>query len=364
MPIMSNTKLKGLKLHLISLGFLVVISLSCGKSNNPIPIDPVVPPTTVSTFSNPVMNGADPSVFQKDGVYYYMQTNGSSIQLWSTSSMSRIASVVPKTVFTPTTGAPNSRNVWAPELYFFDGKWYIYYTAGNGDDVTQRTWVLENSSPDPTTGTWVDKGRIFSPSADFWAIDGSILEVGGVRYFMWCGRPGAVSNNLTQNIYISKMSNPFTLEGEATKLAEPEFAWERNGFAVNEGPQALISPDNKVFLVYSASYCGTDDYSLGLLSLKTGGNPLVKEDWIKSSQPVFTKQPQNNVFGPGHNSFFKSPDGKENWIIYHANSATNQQCADRRNIRMQKFSYKADGSPDFGSPVATGLQIARPSGEQ
>ena len=149
----------------------------------------------------------------------------------------------------------------------------------------------------------------------------------------------------------------------ATTIAEPEFALERNVFGVNEGPQALISLDNKTFLVYSAIYCGTDDYTLGLLALKVGGNPMVKEDWTKSTQPIFTQQPQNNAFGPGHNSFFKSPDGKESWIIYHANSSSNQGCADRRSIRMQKFSFKADGSPDFAVPVATGLQVASPSGE-
>lgn len=338
--------------------------LSCGKSGSPAPIEPVTPPTTVSTFANPLMNGADPAVFQKDGVYYYLQTNGSSIVLSATTAMSKLAAAVPKTVYTPISGAQNSRNVWAPEIFYLDGKWYIYYTAGNGADISQRTWVLENSSADPTTGTWVDKGRIFSTSADFWAIDGTVFEFNGSRYFLWCGRPDLTNVNLTQNIYISKMTNPYTLEGTATKLTEPEFNWEKNGFGVNEGPEVLVTSDNKPFLIYSASYCGTDDYALGMLSLKAGGNPLVKTDWTKSAQPVFSKQPQNNAFGPGHNSFFKSPDGKENWIIYHANSATNQGCADRRNIRMQKFTLKVDGTPDFGEPVATGLQINKPSGEQ
>ena len=360
----NNQMLKGFKLHTVGLAILISVSISCGKSSNPVPVIPVNPPAVVSTFSNPLMSGADPSVFQKDGVYYYLQTNGSSISLWATTAMSKLSAAIPKTVFIPAAGTANSRNVWAPELYFLDGKWYIYYTAGNGSDSSQRTWVLENSSADPTTGTWVDKGRIFSVDTDFWAIDGSILEMNGSRYFMWCGRPDVTNVNLTQNIYIAKMANPYTLTGSSTKLTEPEFGWEKNGFGVNEGPQALVSPDNKVFLIYSASYCGTDDYGLGMLSLKTGGDPLVKADWLKSAQPVFSKQPQSNAFGPGHNSFFKSPDGKENWIVYHANAETNQGCADRRNIRMQKFTFKTDGSPDFGMPVATGLQISKPSEEQ
>jgi len=337
----------------------ITVLLSCGKPYFP-PIDTTIPSSP--TFSNPLMNGADPSVFQKDGTYYYMQTNGTSINLWSTKSMSKLAAATPKTVYTPSPGTANSSNVWAPEMFFIDGKWYIYYTAGDGNDINQRTWVLENSSADPMTGTWVEKGKISSAGADFWAIDGTVMEYNGSRYFVWCGRPDKTNINLTQNIYISKMTNPYTLEATATMLSTPEFNWEKNGFGVNEGPE-VIANGSKTFLVYSASFCGTDDYGLGMLSLKEGGNPLVKADWTKAADPIFSKNPQNNAYGPGHNSFFKSPDGKENWIIYHANSGTNQGCADRRNIRMQKFGFKADGSPDLGTPVAAGLQITKPSGD-
>lgn len=359
----NNLYFKKNKLYSLFFGLAITAFLSCGKSSSPNPIDPVSPPITVTTFSNPVMNGADPSVFQRNGIYYYLQTNGRSINLWTTTAMSKISSAVPKTIYTPVSGAQNASNVWAPELYYFDGKWYIYYTAGNGSDSSQRTWVLENSSADPTLGTWVEKGKIFAANADFWAIDGTVFEQNGNRYFLWCGRPDLTNVNLTQNIYIAKMATPYTIEGDATLLTAPELAWEKNGFPVNEGPE-VITNGTRSFLTYSASYCGTDDYSLGLLSLKAGGNPLAKADWTKSDQPVFSKKAQSNAFGPGHNSFFTSPDGKENWIIYHANSATNEGCADKRNIRMQKFTFKADGSPDLGEPVATGLQITKPSGEQ
>jgi GH43 family beta-xylosidase len=70
-----------------------------------------------------------------------------------------------------------------------------------------------------------------------------------------------------QNIYISKMSDPWTLEGSVTLLSKPEFLWETNG-AVNEGPEIIKNPQGKIFLVYSASGCWTDEYGLGLLSLK------------------------------------------------------------------------------------------------
>ena len=350
--------------HILGCSFLIWISLSgisCGKSDGPGKIDP--PPPPVTTFINPIINGADPFVYLKDGNYYYLQTVGNSIRLWKTTAMSKLNDALPQTVFNPVPGSQNSSNVWAPEIYFLDGKWYIYYTAGNGQDLSQRTWVLENSNTDPMSGTWVEKGKLFSTNADFWAIDGTVLEYNGSRYFLWCGRPDITNTNLTQNIYIAKMTNPWTLEGAVTKLTEPEFAWEKNGFGVNEAPQILKNADSKIFMTYSASFCGTDDYALGMLTLKMGGNPLVLADWTKSPQPVFTKKPISNAFGTGHNSFFKSPDGTETWIIYHANSATNQGCADQRNVRMQKITFNADGSPNLGEPVATGLQIKKPSGE-
>ena len=40
--------------------------------------------------------------------------------------------------------------------------------------------------------------------------------------------------------------------------------------------------------------------------------------WHKSPTPVFWLSPASHAYGPGHNSFFQSPDGKEDWILYHA----------------------------------------------
>jgi GH43 family beta-xylosidase len=160
------------------------------------------------------------------------------------------------------------------------------------------------------------------------------------------------------------MANPTTLEGNRIMISTPQYSWEQNGM-VNEGPGILKNPQGKTFLIYSASGCWTDEYGLGLLTLKDQGNPLIAADWTKSAAPVFTKSVTNNVYGPGHNSFFKSPDGKEDWIIYHANPApeNGQGCGATRSTRMQKFTWNADGTPDFGVPVATGVAIKVPSGE-
>lgn len=336
-----------------------LLFIFCGKKNAGSPAPPN--PPVAKTFINPIIYGSDPWVIKKDNFYYYHHTVGNKIILWKTNAVSKLGSITGTEIFKAPAGAANAENVWAPELHFLDGKWYVYYTAGAGTDATQRTWVLENSNADPTIGTWTDKGRIFTSDADFWAIDGTVLEYNGNRYFLWSGRPNPAVQN--QNIYIAQMTNAWTLQTPAVMLTKPELPWETNGGPVNEAPQVLKNSSGKVFLVYSASGCWTDDYALGMLSLKDGGDPMQIADWTKKQQAVFTKKASSNAYGPGHNAFFKSPDGTEDWIIYHANSSTGQGCSINRNIRIQKFSWNGDGTPNFGEPVQTGTAINVPSGE-
>src|SRR5690606_3199959 len=148
--------------------------------------------------------------------------------------------------------------------------------------------------------------------------DGSILEYKNELYFIFSGRPGAASGDLTQNIYIAKMSNPYTLTGETVMISTPEHSWEKKGFGVNEGPEILKNAAGDVFLIYSASFYRADDYALGVLWLATGGEPLLGGICIKIDNNVFSKVP--TAYGAGHNGVFKSKDGKRDWIIYHANA--------------------------------------------
>ncbi|MGI8599553.1 MAG: glycoside hydrolase family 43 protein [Chitinophagaceae bacterium] len=349
----------------IFLFLFFISSASCEKNSgggDPLPQPPTVP---VNTFTNPLLtSGPDPWIIKKDNFYYYTHTLGNRIAIWKTAKVSELKNAPVVNVWTAPATGPNSKNVWAPELHFLNNKWYIYYTAGSTTDLaTQRTFVLENSNADPTTGSWIDKGKIGDPNADFFSIDGSVLEYGGKLYFLWSGQESEADK--TQRLYIAEMSNPWTLQTSRTQIASPQYPWESMGAppAVNEGPQILKNPAGRVFLIYSASGCWTDDYALGMITLKEGGDPLNASDWTKSSSPVFSKNPGGSVFGPGHNSFFKSPDGTEDWILYHANPQSGQGCGDKRSPRMQKFTWNPDGTPNFGTPVPINSNITKPSGE-
>ncbi|MEZ4702971.1 MAG: family 43 glycosylhydrolase, partial [Rhodothermales bacterium] len=83
--------------------------------------------------------------------------------------------------------------------------------------------------------------------------------------------------------------------------------------------------------------------------------------WTKHPEPVFASAP--GAHAAGHNSFFTSPDGSEDWILYHANPEPGQGCGGRRSPRMQRFDWDADGMPRLGAALTPGDTLAGPAGE-
>ena len=310
------------------------------------------------TFTNPLLpSGADPWVIYKDGYYYYTHTVGNKINLWKTRDLHNLKDVTPVTVWTPPATGPNSKAIWAPELHSLDGKWYLYYTAtdvNNDGDASRYVFVLENVSPDPLIGSWSDRGKVNTKHS---GLDGSVFEHQGTRYFMYSAYVGPQSV-----LVIATMKNPWTLTEQQVVIATPDKTWEKfGGRQILEGPQFLTNNEKKVFIIYSASACWVDEYALGMLTAVGNSNLLNATSWKKFDQPVFRQSPENNVYAPGHNSFFQSPDGKQHWILYHANTGPGQGCDHRRSPRMQPFSWKEDGTPDFGTPLKIDVKQSVPS---
>ena len=312
------------------------------------------------TFMNPLkVNGPDPWIIRHGGYYYYTNTMGKNLTLWKSKTLEGVNDAPGAVVWTPPATGPNSTQIWAPELHFLAGKWYLYYTASDkakaGDD-TRYVFVLENASADPTTGTWVDKGRVNTKHS---GLDGTVFEHGGQRYFVYSAYVG-----LQSVLAIAPMKNPWTLDAvREITIATPTLAWEKGGGRqILEGPEFLAGKKGQLFLVYSASACWDDNYSLGMLTAQPGADPLLAASWVKSPEPVFHPSAENGVWGTGHNGFTASPDGRESWLIYHAKAAADGKC-EGRSSRAQRFTWNADGTPNFGVPTALSTDLATPSGE-
>ncbi|TDC21581.1 alpha-N-arabinofuranosidase [Streptomyces sp. 8K308] len=320
-------------------------------------------PRPTAAFTNPIVsqNGADPWVTYYQGRYYHLGTTWASHwEIRSATTLAGLRTANPVTVYRET-NASRCCNFWAPELHRLNGpngtRWYLTYSAGVAANIdNQHVHVLESAGDNPL-GPYTYRGQVDPYGDNRWMIDSSYLTMpDGRLYLLYSFWEGG-----TQNLYIAPLANPWTPSGRGVRISSPTHAWERSGAGVNEGP-VILRRNGRTFLVYSASHCNTPDYKLGMLEL-VGSDPMNASSWRKFANPVFQRNDAAGVFGPGHNSFFTSPDGSETWIAYHANSSASDGCSGTRTTRAQRISWNADGTPNFGIPVANGVSLSGPSGE-
>jgi GH43 family beta-xylosidase len=312
------------------------------------------------TFKNTLseMDTPDPSLAYHDGWYYMTFThNGTDIMVMKSPTLD-FRHAEKKVVWYPPVDTMYSANLWAPEIQYIRGKWYIYFAADNGTNQNHRMYALEADSDDPM-GSYTFRGKI-TDETDKWAIDGLVMEHEDALYFIWSGWEGDV--NIRQNTYIAPMSDPLTISGPRVLLSQPDLLWEQLGGPpyINEG-QAILKKDGRVFLVYSGAGSWTPFYALGMLALTPGADPLDPSGWTKSQEPLLAMNEDAGVYGPGHNTFAVSPDGTEHWIVYHATSGISDGWSNRK-ARAQQVEWNEDGLPSFGQALSLDTAIPVPSG--
>ncbi len=320
---------------------------------------------SVGLFVNPIAEGADPWVVQHDGKYVFCLSEANrAVALHISDGLTQFGRK--QVVWDAPPGTMYSQEVWAPELHFLDNRWYVYFAADDGQNRNHRMWVLQSAGDDPL-GPYTVHGPLYTgdePATganNRWAIDGTVLQLKDQRYFVWSGWEDTRDE---QWLYIAPMKDPLTIGGKRVRLCpNDQYLWERvdekpTGRGLNEAPEVL-QHDGRTFIVYSCSGSWQPSYKLGLLELRRGGDPLKASDWIKQPRPAF--QASGGTFGVGHASFVKSPDGQQDWLVYHAKLDRENDW--RRAIFTQPFHWTADGLPDFGAPVAAAVPLPLPAGE-
>ncbi|MEU9103903.1 family 43 glycosylhydrolase [Streptomyces xanthophaeus] len=336
----------------------VAALLACACAVLPHPAHALAGPQAQAAYTNPLAERrADPQIHKHtDGYYYFTATvpEYDRIVLRRATTLQGLATAPETVIWTKHATGEMGAHIWAPEIHFINGKWYVYFAAGRSDDIWKiRMYVLEGSAANPLTGGWTEKGQIVTPMDSF-ALDATTFVVRGTRYLSWAQKDPAIATN--SNVYLAKLANPWTISGTPTRLTVPTYSWETAGFKVNEAP-ALIERAGRVFLSYSAS--ATDsNYCLGLLSAAASGNLLDPAAWTKSPTPVFTSNTATGQYGPGHNYFTKAEDGNGDVLVYHDRGykdISGDPLDDpNRRTRIQKLYWNADGTPNFGIPVSDG----------
>ncbi|WP_088654767.1 glycoside hydrolase family 43 protein [Geofilum rhodophaeum] len=299
---------------------------------------------------------ADPFVYRHSDGYYYFTGSVPTydrIELRKSRTLEGLAKAETHDVWFKHDKGPMSQHVWAPELHYLDGKWYIYFAASEVDDIWKlRPYVLECRGQDPLKDGWKELGQMQAADGDEksfidFSLDATVFEHQGKRYFCWAEKTGG--QFAASNLYLAEMESPIKLKTAQFMLTTPDYDWERIGFWVNEGP-AVIKHQGKIYITFSASATGAC-YCMGMMEADENADLMDRNSWSKSRYPVLQTDYEKRIFGPGHNSFTVAEDGKTPLCIYHARDyeeiVGDPLYDPNRHARIMEVKFDAAGRPLF-----------------
>ena len=303
-----------------------------------------------------VYRRADPYVhYHTDGYYYFTGTipQYDSIEIRRARTLNGLLTADSFIVWKKHMTGEMSGLIWAPELHYIDGVWYIYFTASSSADRWSiRPYVLRCRDENPITGKWEELGQIDVGHESFSLDMTSFIHKDGKQYVIWAQD---MYHGGPSELFMARMKNPWTLETKPMLLTTPQYPWEKHRFEVNEGP-AVLRRNGKVIVTYSASDTGCH-YCMGMLWADEDSDLLNPISWRKSDVPVFTSSDGAGQYGPGHNSF--TTDGGRDILIYHSRSYKETEGDplddNNRHARAKAFDYDENGLPVFGEPVPNNI---------
>lgn len=367
-----------MKKHIYSLAiivtFVLLTSLVSCNSKSEQAVDPIETSAVVETtsqieynteqFLNPIspFDAPDPFITfdQETGYYYGLHTQGDRVEIYRSKHVADLfLDEDTKVIYRATGENVVWGDIWAPEMHKGpDGLWYIYTSSRiTKDPGEKRIFVLGSLTSDPF-GEWEFKGR---PAYDIFSIDPTVYTAPDGTQYMCYSR---VDSRKGQVLDIAKMKDPYTCYN-GTTIAYAELDWELvepyvGTKAILEGA-FFLENNGRLFIIYSANGCWSNHYALGVLEY-TGGDLCSAKSWKKHPEPLLTYG--NEVYGPGHASFFRSPDGSEVWCVYHGMLLSNDTVTyAERYCHIQKVEFDETGYPVMGKPIGYDTLIDPPSGE-
>lgn len=301
---------------------------------------------------------ADPFIYKHtDGYYYFTGSvpayNG--IELRRAKTIAGLAEATPVMVWHKPDTGPLSDLIWAPEIHFNKGAWYVYFAAAPSREIKHdlfqhRMYAISTTADNPLEGEWQEPVQV-DTGMDTFCLDATTFTHRDQLYYVWAQKEEGIRGN--SNLYIAKMDRPDAISSEPVRLSIPELEWEIRGFWVNEGPAVLVR-NGRVLITYSGS--ATDEnYCMGLLWADEDADLLDPKSWNKAQEPVFVTDAERSIFGPGHSSFTIAEDGVTDLLVYHARTYTEIEgdplWDPNRHTYVKRIGWTDDGMPVFGSPA-------------
>lgn len=279
-------------------------------------------------YPNPfIEKRADPYTFKGPDGYYYFTASYPAFQnvdsgydriiLRKSETVSGLATANEVTIWKAHKKGNMAKHIWAPEIHYIKDKWYVFFAAGDKDDIWNiRPYVLMCKDEDPINGVWQECGIMKGIEGDnksfsSFSLDMTYFENNDTHYLIWAEKLEDSS------LFIATIDpqKPWQLTCKPILLTKPEYDWEKIRFNVNEGA-SVLKTNNKIFVFFSASGTGPE-YCIGVVYADKQSDLMDMNSWHKISYPVLQTEDLQGETGPGHNSFVKDENGNL-LLVYHA----------------------------------------------
>ena len=269
---------------------------------------------TQNTYVNPVYAGAcpDPFVLKHAGEYWCYCTgiwedgrafgilNSPDLVHWRGvgGALDLFASL------DPLPDAPSC--YWAPEVTYYNGQFYLYYSIGNEDHMQIRVALSQNPA-----GPFIDSGRRLTKE-DF-AIDPHIYQDNDGAWYMFYATDYLNVHRVGTGTTRDLLLDPFTLAGQPRPVTRAQFDWqiydpnraEKGGVRWHtiEGP-FVLQRKGRYYQMFSGGNWQNSTYGVSYALSFRLDDP---EEWDQAADgeqvlPILRTSPDRSVIGPGQNS--------------------------------------------------------------
>jgi GH43 family beta-xylosidase len=297
----------------------------------------------------------DPFILVQDSMYYCFATGrNSGFFVWQTDRLGDWGNARSTRQVALEGSQWATGHYWAPEVYEYQGRYVMLYSACYGDGYDLRLGIAFADKPE---GPYVDP--LDRPLLDpgYCAIDASLfVEDDGTPYLFYVRdcEDNIVAGKHESHTYGVQLSpDLLTIVGEPACLTKPDAEWEflsdttNPNFLWNEGVYVL-KHEGRYYLYYSANYTGTKYYAVGVAVSESVLGPYVKQGNNPILRHVDAENGVTVVAGPGHNSFFRV--GDELFTAYHVNTHPADPTMNR-TLCYDRAGFHRDGTAYINGPT-------------
>ncbi|MDB6067564.1 MAG: glycoside hydrolase, family 43 [Pedosphaera sp.] len=289
--------------------------------------------TKMRVHSNPVYGSylADPFVWRSGGSYFAIGTGSADA---AGQTVGKAFTVLQSSDFFNWQFASNAllhpdpalgSSFWAPEVAYHDGRYYLYYSVGHGDK-DHRLRVAESASPQ---GPYRDIGiNLVDPAQCAFAIDPHPFQDDDGQWYLFYARDFLETTKARAGtaLVVAKLERMTELAGEGKVVLRARMDWQRfqKGRSMYgevwdwhtlEGP-FVRKHDGRYYCFYSGGRWESENYGVDYGISQSVMGPY--SDNGNESGPRVLRTEPGRILGPGHNSIVTGPDGRNEYIVYHA----------------------------------------------